>query len=87
MLRPRVTLHVVSALVRQNYAVVWPLDAPLAARNQRVDPLHETLQQRGCVFEEVLGWERPAWFSTSPAPVRCDRHRAHSGCAGAWYES
>lgn len=54
----------------KNYAVVWPHDAPLAARDMRTDPLHKALQGRGCVYSEVFGWERPAWFSDAPAELR-----------------
>lgn len=55
----------------KNYAMVFPHDQALAARNQRCDPLHPILESAGCVFEEKLGWERPGWFSPeSPAPLK-----------------
>ncbi|XP_072816597.1 sarcosine dehydrogenase, mitochondrial isoform X2 [Vicugna pacos] len=54
----------------KNYSVVFPHDEPLAGRNMRRGPLHEELLERGCVFQERHGWERPGWFSPQgAAPV------------------
>ncbi|XP_068105323.1 sarcosine dehydrogenase, mitochondrial [Hyperolius riggenbachi] len=54
----------------KNYSVVFLYDEPLAGRNMRQDPLHEELQERGCVFQERHGWERPGWFNPEgSAPV------------------
>ncbi|XP_076875195.1 sarcosine dehydrogenase, mitochondrial [Brachyhypopomus gauderio] len=54
----------------KNYSVVFPFDEPLAGRNARKDPLHQVLQEQGCVFQERHGWERPGWFNKgTPAPV------------------
>ncbi|XP_048875339.1 sarcosine dehydrogenase, mitochondrial isoform X3 [Brienomyrus brachyistius] len=54
----------------KNYSVVFPYDEPLASRNMRRDPLHQVLLEKGCIFQERHGWERPGYFSRDgPAPV------------------
>jgi len=53
----------------KNYSIVFPHDEPLAARNQKKDPLHKELEDAGCVYQERLGWERPGWF-TNYGPVQ-----------------
>ena len=35
-----------------------------AGRPSRVSPLYDTLKDKGCVYTETFGWERPKWFST-----------------------
>ena len=35
-----------------------------AGRPQRVSPLYDTLKEKGAVYVEAHGWERPKWFST-----------------------
>ncbi|XP_066953751.1 sarcosine dehydrogenase, mitochondrial-like [Macrobrachium rosenbergii] len=54
----------------KNYSIVFPHDEPLAARRQRMSPLHEILEEQGCVFQERHGWERPGWFNTHPTPTQ-----------------
>lgn len=46
----------------KNYSMVFPNDEPLAARNMRKDPFYEVLLDKGCVYQERHGWERPGWF-------------------------
>ncbi|CAK9291809.1 unnamed protein product [Gordionus sp. m RMFG-2023] len=46
----------------KNYSIVFPNDEPLASRNLRKSPLYQTLLDRGCVYQERHGWERPGWF-------------------------
>jgi len=46
----------------KNYAMLFPNDEPLAARNMRKDPFYEVLLKNGCVYQERHGWERPGWF-------------------------
>lgn len=53
----------------KNYSIVFPHDEPLAGRGQRKSPIHEELEGAGCLFQERHGWERPGWFSSSPARV------------------
>ncbi|XP_037793833.1 sarcosine dehydrogenase, mitochondrial-like [Penaeus monodon] len=54
----------------KNYSIVFPHDEPLAGRSQRRSPLHNVLEDLGCVFQERHGWERPGWYNTVPAPTQ-----------------
>ncbi len=45
------------------YALQLPGEERPAGRPKRTTPLYATLQDRGAVFGETLGWERPKWFS------------------------
>ncbi|XP_066953754.1 sarcosine dehydrogenase, mitochondrial-like isoform X1 [Macrobrachium rosenbergii] len=54
----------------KNYSIVFPHDEPLAGRNKRLSPLHEILEEQGCVFQERHGWERPGWFNLAPTPTQ-----------------
>lgn len=47
----------------KNYSIVFPRDEPLASRNMRKDALHQVLTDRGCIFQERHGYERPGWFA------------------------
>ena len=38
----------------------------LAGRPWRKHPIYERLAEKGAVFGEVAGWERPRWFAASP---------------------
>lgn len=46
----------------KNYSMLFPNDEPLACRNMRKDPFYEVLLDKGCVYQERHGWERPGWF-------------------------
>nr|XP_039249163.1 sarcosine dehydrogenase, mitochondrial-like [Styela clava] len=46
----------------KHYSIAFHHDQPLGGRNQRADPLHQELLNRGCFYEERHGWERPAYF-------------------------
>ncbi len=48
---------------RQMYALHIPGEEREAGRPARVTPLYETLKERGCVYTEAFGWERPKYFS------------------------
>ncbi|XP_071548402.1 sarcosine dehydrogenase, mitochondrial [Panulirus ornatus] len=62
----------------KNYNIVFPHDEPLAGRGQRLSPLHQVLENEGCIFQERHGWERPGWFSDQPAPTEdYDWHGAY----------
>jgi len=37
-------------------------------RPRKTSPLYETLAERGAVYEEVFGWERPRWFARNGLP-------------------
>ena len=53
---------------RQDYGITYATGLPgeelPAARELRSSPLYGKLRDRGCVFTETFGWERPKWFST-----------------------
>ena len=34
-----------------------------AGRPVKTSPLYETLKEKGAIFEEIYGWERPRWFA------------------------
>jgi len=46
----------------KTYAIVYPKDEPLAGRNCRLSGVHDTLEERGCIFQERHGFERPGYF-------------------------
>ena len=52
---------------RQDYSMTYftplPGEELPAARRRRVSPLYRQLLERGCVYTETFGWERPKWFS------------------------
>ena len=56
------------------------LDRP-AGRPHKTSSLHGRMAERGAVFEEVFGWERPRWFA--PAGVRPHHH--HSFRRARWF--
>ncbi|MDX2381217.1 MAG: FAD-dependent oxidoreductase [Acidimicrobiia bacterium] len=45
------------------YAMHWPFRQYESARNRRLSPIHERLDQAGAVFGELAGWERANWFA------------------------
>ncbi len=45
------------------YAMHWPFYQYQSARNVKLSPLHDRLDQAGAVFGEMSGWERPNWFA------------------------
>ncbi len=47
----------------QMYALHIPGEEREAGRPARTTPLYRTLRERGCVYTEAFGWERPKWFS------------------------
>jgi len=53
-----------------NYNIVYKHDEPLSGRNKFLSPLHQTLTEQGCFFEERQGWERPGYFTESPCPFQ-----------------
>mmetsp|Transcript_20013 Transcript_20013/g.29973 ORF Transcript_20013/g.29973 Transcript_20013/m.29973 type:complete len:909 (+) Transcript_20013:53-2779(+) len=53
----------------KTYAIVFPHDEPLAGRNHRRSALHDVLLEKGCVFQERHGFERPGWFSDEKSEV------------------
>ncbi len=47
----------------QMYALHIPGEEREPGRKRRVTPLYQTLADKGCVYTEAFGWERPKWFS------------------------
>jgi dimethylglycine dehydrogenase len=47
----------------QMYALHIPGEEREAGRGCRVTPIYQTLADKGCVYTEAFGWERPKWFS------------------------
>ena len=47
----------------QMYALHIPGEEREAGRKCRVTPIYQTLADKGCVYTEAFGWERPKWFS------------------------
>ncbi len=52
-----------------------------AGRPHRRSGVHERMDQRGAIFEEVFGWERPRWF----APAEWPREDIHSFRRARWH--
>jgi dimethylglycine dehydrogenase len=48
---------------RMTYATIPPGEELPAGRPQRTSPLYEKLKNKGGVFTETFGWERPKWYS------------------------
>jgi dimethylglycine dehydrogenase len=48
---------------RLTYATPLPGEELEAGRPRRTSPLFETLKNKGGVFTETFGWERPKWYS------------------------
>lgn len=45
------------------YALHLPGEERPAARKTKITPLYDRLAEKGAVYTEVNGWERPKWFS------------------------
>ena len=56
------------------------LDRP-AGRPHKTSSLHGRMAERGAVFEEVFGWERPRWFAPEGEPPR----HHHSFRRARWF--
>ena len=47
----------------QMYALHIPGEEREAGRKARITPIYQTLANKGCIYTEAFGWERPKWFS------------------------
>jgi len=45
------------------YDLLLPGQERMDGRPSRDTPLYEIIKAKGCVYTEVMGWERPKWFS------------------------
>ena len=52
---------------QQMYQVHFPGEYREAGRPVKTTPIYEHLRNKGAVFAEIFGWERPKWFSTDGA--------------------
>ena len=50
-------------MVGRLYAMHWPFQQPVTARDVRKSVLHDRLAARGACFGEVMGWERANWYA------------------------
>ena len=57
------------------YATPLPGEEFSAARDCRLSPLHATLAEKGAVFTQTFGWERPQWFSLDGREEECSYRR------------
>ena len=57
------------------YATPLPGEEFPAARDCRLSPLHTTLAEKGAVFTQTFGWERPQWFSLDGREEECSYRR------------
>jgi len=60
----------------RHYAMAWPAEEYETARPCRRSPLYERLREKGAVFGEKLGWERPNWFDAVGREHRAGRSAA-----------
>ena len=57
----------------KHYTIAWPGEEHDSGRPCRRSPLYALLKDRGAVFGEKLGWERPNWFA-GPGEAPRDRY-------------
>ena len=57
------------------YATPVPGEEFSAARDCRLSPLHAALAEKGAVFTQTFGWERPQWFSLDGREEECSYRR------------
>jgi len=49
------------------YDISYPMKERSSARNLRLSPVYDRLEELGAVFGEKAGWERPNWFTCNEA--------------------
>ena len=47
---------------QREYVIEFPFEERPVARPLKTSPLYDRLRERGAVFGERSGWERPVWF-------------------------
>jgi sarcosine dehydrogenase len=57
----------------KHYTMAWPFEENHSGRPLRRSPLYLRLKDKGAVFGEKLGWERPNWFAREGEEA-CDRY-------------
>jgi dimethylglycine dehydrogenase len=66
----------------REYAIKYPDEERPVARPLKTTPLHDRLLEKGAVFGERFGWERPLWFAKG-APARDE----YSFKRGNWFDA
>lgn len=64
------------------HEIPYPAFNRMAGRPHKVSAVYDRMKERGAVFEEVFGWERPRWF----APDGWEREDLHSFRRAAWHK-
>ncbi|MGR3802868.1 GcvT family protein [Marinibacterium profundimaris] len=54
----------------KHYTMAWPSEEHSSGRPARRSPLYAQIAQRGAVFGEKMGWERPNWFAEDGEEAR-----------------
>lgn len=47
-----------------HYGLPYPFHEFETGRNLRLSPIYPTLRDKGAVFGQVMGYERPTWFES-----------------------
>jgi dimethylglycine dehydrogenase len=67
----------------REYAIHYPHEELPAARPLKTSPVHDRLAERGAVFGERFGWERPLWFAGAPESA----HEEYSFRRPPWHDA
>ena len=68
--------------LQREYAIEFPYEERPVARPLKTSPLYDRLRERGAVFGDRSGWERPLWFRAAGT-----RARSTATAAPSWYEA
>ena len=69
----------------KNYNVVWPHDEYLSGRNLLIDPLHNTLSDKGAFFGSSGGIERPLYFNKDDGPFKMNKYNCDDNSDNSSY--
>lgn len=58
-----IELYVRTRAIGLHYAITYPNVEFQTGRNLRMSPIYPKLKEAGAVFGQVMGYERPNWFS------------------------
>jgi dimethylglycine dehydrogenase len=74
------------AKAREDYLLRHEIPYPgfnrTAGRPHKTSSVYDRMAERGAIFEEVFGWERPRWF----APEGWEREDIHSFRRAVWHK-
>ena len=60
-------------LYGKHYSIAWPADEHATARGLRRSPLYHALREKGAVYGERFGWERPNWYAVGGEAPRDEK--------------